>query len=222
MYRGFLAIPILCFFIAAPGVSATLITFEVEGEITTTFLPGVSVGDPFKVHYTFDAEVTDSQPDKSTAVYNFTSPKTSMSIVYGEISLFSENFTIVILDSPDSVDIYRAQMEIDDVLYSASFITSDPDVITDRNLWLAPPQPSDFTQALFGATDNPEISMWTRGEITSSISVNEPPSIFALLSAGLLLGLSSPRRRILIRRLGHSLRLLGPRIRREAATSAEV
>mgnify|MGYP000258700419 FL=1 len=163
--------------------NASLITFNYEGNITRTELLGVTVGDRLYGSYTFDTSINDSQPTKSTAVYQFTSPETIMTLNYGTVALQSDNFSIVILDSDTSVDIYRAQMQVSGILYALSFIAVDPSVITNRDLLLSPPNISTFNQAQFSANnDNSVINLTTRGEITSISSVPLPPSVWLFIS----------------------------------------
>lgn len=170
------------------AANASLITFNYEGNITRTELSGVIVGDRLYGSYTFDTSVNDSQPTKNTAVYQFTSPETVMTLNYGNVSLQSDNFSIVILDSDTSVDIYRAQMQVSGILYALSFIAVDPNVITSRDLLLSPPKISIFDQAQFSVNnDNSVINLTTRGEITSISDVPVPPSLWLFISGILAL-----------------------------------
>lgn len=174
--------------VASSAANASLVTFDYEGFITRTEFPGVVVGDRLHGSYTFDSTATDSQPSKSVAAYHFTSPETVMTLNYGSVKLRSDDFSILVLDSSTSVDIYRAQMSINGILYSLSFIAVDPDVIRSRDLLGSPPDIASFTQSSFSVNnDNDVINLTTRGSITAITVVPTPHSILILLSGMFLM-----------------------------------
>ncbi|GAG04120.1 unnamed protein product, partial [marine sediment metagenome] len=106
-----------------------LITFQFEGIITETDFPGVEVDDPITGFYTFDPTVSGTEsgsPGNDITGYNFTSPDTIMKLKYGDVSLESNNFSIVISDSTVTTDIYSANMSIDGMHYTVFFPADDP------------------------------------------------------------------------------------------------
>jgi hypothetical protein len=177
--------------------NASLITFAYEGVITQTASPGVLVGDSFYGSYTFDSLASGGSTGSITN-YRISGPDVNMTLNYGSYSFQSHDYSILVIDGSCCVDIYRAQMEIDGVLYALSFITSNPNIITNSELLLSPPDISLFGQAQMSVNDNSiSIPLQTRGNIASISAAPVPePETYAMMLAGLgLLGFMARRRK---------------------------